>query len=582
MKTPCGLGSLAAIDFVVLRARPDQGRKPARLTRFAALALLTALGLATELPPVFGYATGDAAGGKLSHQWITAQGWQLYRSQFGPSEIDGFLGLSTIYPTAAMSTVMEGIFAEDEQERNPYGQGATPVLGAVNHPSLRHFWTPNADFSRNFDRGLELFIPPIIVPPVIFPPRTVTYDSAANRGIKYFTGGRDAVGVADPEWGGGQGAMANIGIEQYYNLPTRRDDAYYYLGHAAHLLQDLTLPAHSQGDQHLEVSGVGVNPDPVHDWVDGIDFSSSIFTNPARRASFDDVNGVRYGRWRFIASSGGVGRPENAASILTGDLRSPSQMLDLAFNSTLDDPEIIASIPGALLNSIRPLYYQMLESASISDDFDARNAKGQVDLGNRGDLNGIIPDLNNYDNWTPAELDGVADVVVPRAMRATAELFRFFYSRVDPTPPELEVLGFSPSADHPTAVIIQPGESVVVKFLGTDLVSGIDLDGFDVSVAMFNPATMTWGAAIERNNRTLPGGGPIGMESFQNLAHGLYRARVANENGGGFRGQSAFAYFQVVPEPATLALAALAAAWPATRRLRGRRGGNLDQPYGSA
>jgi hypothetical protein len=509
-----------------------------------------------------GYATGDGDGNKLSHQWITLQGWELFRSQFGPSEIDNFLGQPTRYPTEAKALVMEGVFAEDETARNPWDQGA--IVGPLNHPSLRHFWTPNADFSRSFAKGLQATVPGT------FPPVTVTFDSAANRGVKYFTGGRDVVGGADDGWDDRGDAALDQGIVQFYSLASTRERAFYYLGHVTHLLQDLTLPAHSQGDQHLEVgsAGVGVNPDPLHDWADGIEFSSSILQNPTRIAAFDDLNPTRYQRWKFVPASGGVGRPENPASVLTGDVRSPAQITSLQFNGTLDDPEIVASIPGGLLNSIRPLYYQMLEAASISDDFDSRNDKGQTDQGGRG--NHSILDLNNYDNWTRAELDEAADRVVPFAMRATAELFRYFYSRVDPTPPELEVLGLSPTAAAPTIVTTQPGEPTVLKFLGVDIVSGIDLDGYDLSVSRFNDTLMAWEELVVRPNLSIPGGG-IGMESIVNLPAGLYRAMVANDNGGGLRGQSPFAYFQltVVPEPTTLSMASLAVAatyYPRRRR----------------
>ena len=521
--------------------------------------------------PVYGYATGDGAGNKLAHQWITLQGWELFKAQFGASEIDGLLGQPTTYPTEARNRVMEGIFSEDEAERNPWGQGATPVLGFTNHPSLRHFWTPNANFARTYDRGLVVTTPLIIIPPAtIIPPRTIVFDSAANRGIKYFTGGRDVTGAADDGWDDRGDAALNQGIPQFYAAPADRSKAYYYLGHVAHLLQDLTLPAHSHGDQHLEVGGAGVNPDPLHDWVDGVSFDDDILgNNPTRIAAFDDVNATRYTRWAYSATTKGVGRDGNAGSFLTGDLRSPTQMMDAAFNPSLNAAEIAASIPGNLLNNIRPLYYQMLEAAGISDNYDARNAVGQVDNSGRGDHS--VLDLNNYDNWTMEELDGVADIVVPHAMKATAELFRYFYSRVDPTPPELEILGFSPTVDLATEVRVHPNEPAIVKFIGVDSVSGIDLDGFDLTLAKLDETTMAWGDSFFRENRSLPGGGPIGMESF-NLTPGRYRVLVANDNGGGLRGSSAYSYFQVVlvPEPTAALLAGVCSILPASRR-RSRR-----------
>ena len=164
------------------------------------------------------------------HQWIATEAHEFFAAQFGASNLDG-----------GIDEIATGAFNEDEPGQNPFGND-----GLLNHPSNRHFWGHDASFQRTFDDGFS------------------HYDSAPNRAIKYITGGYGYTGVLDGEWepAAGQGAAA---LYAAGNLPA----AYEYLGHAAHLLQDISLPAHSHNDAHLEGFGIFDDPDPFHDWADG-------------------------------------------------------------------------------------------------------------------------------------------------------------------------------------------------------------------------------------------------------------------------------------------------------------------------
>src|SRR5687767_10114512 len=74
-----------------------------------------------------------------------------------------------------------------------------------------------------------------------------------------------------------------------------------------------------------------------------------------------------------------------------------------------------------------------------------------------------------------------------------------------------------------------PASTVTIKLIGADAVSGIDVDGFDVSLAKFNPQTNAWHPPLVQMDLPLPNGRSIGIAHFANLTPGLYRA---NENGG--------------------------------------------------
>jgi len=378
------------------------------------------------------------------------------------------------------------------------------------------------DFHREFDDGLFGF------------------GSAANRAIKYFTGGLGYNNTFDTDWGDGQGAVRGEGVTHQYRSGSK-GTAYYWLGHAIHLVQDLALPTHSLADQHLELSGVGVNPDPVHDWVDGQAFSDSFFCL-TRCADFDDSTADRYRNWYFSAARGGVGR----ISFLTEDLRSAAEMESSAYNPALQRQEIQDSIPlaGRRLVAMDPLYHLFLEVAGEADNYDARNTAGQFDDGDRGDFSSFDFnnfDFNNYDNWTRVELNEVADDVVPRAMRATAEIFRFFYSQVDQTAAIVRQPDYSTDVLQPTIVPF-PGRAIDIplQFTAADPTSGYDLDGFYVWIDRWDGDAWKLLHMVGQND---------GNHTFTGLGLGRYRVRSLVENGAGLVSKSDYGYINVTADP---------------------------------
>ena len=478
-------------------------------------AVLTCVTLLISARSSFGFAIGDGSGRFQAHQWITQQGWKFYRHQFGPSEIDQFIGTVREYRGESNNRVIEGVYDEDINGENPWGEGGG-LVGTADSPALRHFWDVYGDFHRTFADGL------------------LGYDSAANRAIKYFTGGVEYNKSFDTDWGYGQGAVREQGIVHKY-LTGSKGTAYYWLGHATHLLQDVALPTHSLADQHLELSGIGVNPDPVHDWVDGQEFSDSFFCL-TRCADFDDNTPDRYENWYFSAAKGGVGRVD----FLTDDIRSANDMESSVTNPSLLRQEIQDSIlpVGRRLVTMDALYNIFLELAGEADNYDSRNTKGQVDDGDRGDHSSF--DFNYYDNWTKSELNAVADDMVPRSMRATAEIFRFFYSKVDETAASVTQSDYSTDPAVPTVMKLQgPAANIPLRFTGDDPTSGYDLDGFFIWIDHWDG---------DEWKRLHVGEQTDGNYTFTGIGPGRYRVRSQVENGAGIDSKSDYGYVNVIPD----------------------------------
>jgi hypothetical protein len=461
-----------------------------RLPRVVLAVLLLALYPTTGRPY-------EQAENLFAHQWITQQGWAYYRSQFGPSEVDAFLGEVRTYADGQNNRCIEGVYDEDMAGENPWGQSA---------PYANHFWWFDANnYSRIFDRGF---------PGVI----SGWYDSGANRAVKYFTGGNGLTGTFDTGWGSGQNAERDRGIVWLWRNDTgdnaRKGRAYYWLGAAAHMLQDLTLPCHALNDAHI----LGSNQDPVHDWVDGRAFVQGNSTNNG--AAFNDSTARRWERWGYQAASRSVGRPNGTVPLENGAIRSAAQLRDLVLQQ-----EWLASVPDGAQAQSLPLYHLFLETAGLADDFDSRDVNGQVDGGNRRIRRG------NYSDWTMVKVDSVADVIVPRAMKATAELFRYFYSLVDSTPAGVTVNGLSGDELEPTPL----GMPSLLTATGTDAVSGVDLDGYRFVVEQ--RACCGWDTALVA--------GPALPEIGVDLEPGVYRVRACVENGAGITGCSAYGYLEV-------------------------------------
>ena len=149
---------------------------------------------------------------QVAHMGITRVAYLYYISRYEGGELSRYIGETNgLKPVVDKpDNVVAGSYDEDEPSRNPWDQLA---------PYLRHYW----DARKGPFHGLW------------------GHDSSVNRAQKYFTGGYGVGGKYDEGWSSKE--TPGHGILWHY----RNGDkalAYWYLGHAAHLLEDATVPAH--------------------------------------------------------------------------------------------------------------------------------------------------------------------------------------------------------------------------------------------------------------------------------------------------------------------------------------------------
>jgi hypothetical protein len=340
----------------------------------------------------------------------------------------------------------------------------------------------------------------------------------------------------------------------------RKGRAYYWLGNAAHLLQDLSLPVHSHADSHIELAAAIDDPDPVHDWVDGRPFRTDGDQTMGARgtAAFDDTTAMRWQQWAYHDGQKAIGRLNGTVPNDSDPLRSPADFLALRPNLPMEQANSIPPRPTVAANQpvydqALPLYILELTLAGRVDDFDGDDSNGQVDVGARRNA-ANDNDMNQYNNWTQLELNTVADVAATSAIRGTAELIRYFYSLVDPTAPDIAIQGLSDVEANPT--IFQVGV-YPIDATASDPTSGYDLDGFRFTVEKFD------GTNWVLHFMTTP---TTPAFQFGASVEGLFRMSATVENGGGLLGMSPFGYFQVVPEPGSLALLMMLTVTAAAKR----------------
>lgn len=161
---------------------------------------------------------------KVAHMYIARKGYEMFIAQYPDSEMAQYIGNYNGDEPASDQDgfVVEGAYDEDIPHENPWNQLISQA---------RHFW----DWTGGYYKGLPGF------------------DSAYNRAFKYFTGGYGAEGKYDAEWsrnsGKKKGAQGQGVIYLYRH--GQKAKAYWYLGHALHLLEDMTVPAHTHLWPHV-------------------------------------------------------------------------------------------------------------------------------------------------------------------------------------------------------------------------------------------------------------------------------------------------------------------------------------------
>lgn len=162
---------------------------------------------------------------KLAHMYITFKAFQLFNARYPGSELSRYIGdyIPNQPPQHLESTVIEGSYDEDIAHENPWDDLV---------PVVKHFW----NWRGGYYAGLY------------------GADSSVDRAHKYFSGGYGIEGKYDTDWSQNTGIRRGVrdhGIIYLYRQGNKAQ-AYWYLGHAAHLLEDLTVPAHEHLWPHAD------------------------------------------------------------------------------------------------------------------------------------------------------------------------------------------------------------------------------------------------------------------------------------------------------------------------------------------
>lgn len=258
---------------------------------------------------------------KIVHRSITKTAYEMYAAQFGSGEFAKYI-----------DQVIAGSYDEDISRNDPFDQEI---------PQLRHFW----DCRKGPYHGL------------------FGHDSAVDRAYKYFTGGYGFGGKYDHEWS--RKGVRGQGIIALYR-EGKKTEAYWYLGHAAHLLEDITVPAH-------------------------------VLLLPHPRS------------WRNVKT----------LRIQLGEDRYEAYIGDGEYKNWLTPP----SMPIESFSSLYDLYYK---TASITDNFDAGYGPGRL----QGKNGTVDQGKRRKDRFTQKDLKQEANVLMPLAIKRVAALFLYFNRQV--------------------------------------------------------------------------------------------------------------------------------------------------------
>jgi len=394
--------------------------------------------------------------GKEVHQWIVIEAFDFYDSQFVGSELGNYVGYGSPSQWLGNSTSDHG--------NSNIAEGTHDEDNGINW--MNHF-VAGGDGGELYD-GLSV------------------WDSAYER-----------AGVTTNFWGSAIGAYGS-----------NKSAAYYNLGRVAHLLTDMTVPAHVHLDEH-----------PLFD------------TYEVELAENDSYNGhnVWFKQYTSATASGQIRSYANLEQIFR-------ETVDYTEDYDSDDENGDYGTGGAFSSS-------RLADLGLTQ----RHKPGQVDRSdNSWGLHGGI----FCTAMSGGELRILADDLMPWAIEQIASLYGLFYSQVDGTDPVVfAVSGLSDDVGSPTAV---DASSLTVSCnAASDPQSGVDIDGYEFLTSRWLGSTWSSWTHWGDSQRT---------RQIGSLDDGLYAIYVTAENGGGRTGASPIRYFEVdtsSPQPGQPVLAAV-------------------------
>lgn len=272
------------------------------------------------------------ASGQEVHQWIAKEAYDYFVSQIEGADLASYLGTISGSFSVGNNDLLEGTYAEDRSNRDPLYQGITePDL--LDGPFLRHF-VAGADGSEIYD-GLA------------------AYSSAYEQALNIWN---------------------NYAVTDY---PANKARAFYRLGHVAHLLTDMTVPAHTHNDAH-----------PISE-------------------SYEDAMGYndQFQWWYYGCSR-------------SGDWDHPLTLFANLYSIFYRTANYTEDYDSDDEDGDAPPYY------NPSDYSNSEHDPGNVDRS--GGL-------------SSTELTIIADDLMPSAIRRVADLYRLFYSEVDSSSPAVSM-----------------------------------------------------------------------------------------------------------------------------------------------
>lgn len=385
------------------------------------------------------------------HQWIAYQAYRFFVDQIEGSEIESYIGYDDQFPDFSNTwenpitdNIIQGARDEDIIGANPFKE--------IPPPYMRHF-VAGADEEEIYD-GLS------------------GCDSAYERALLYWND---------------------------YVIGNYIDDkhlSYYYLGHVAHLLMDMTVPAHVHNNEHL-------------------------------KDSYEKRMGELFPEWYF----GVENQDDNYGATLPKDV----------WNVMLTNHESLESL--------------FRITANYTEDYDSDDEVGEgYGEGNTAFHPSDYPSewhkpeaANLTDEINDTKLNIIARDLMPYAIKRVAELYRLFYHEVDLIGPVVNMI--YPSSKDPNNPTIQelgtniseitPSINLVAE--ASDPESGIVKKGYRFQWSYLDPITKRlaeWkdlsNDPSEKTNSFIP------YDCKE-----LYAFRVIAENGGGLTKESDPVYLRL-------------------------------------
>jgi beta propeller repeat protein len=297
-----------------------------------------------------------------AHTWIAGEAFGEWPNN-SDHEIYNYIGSPLNQEYQQSFAIIAGSFNEDCGDGNIHCWSQNNPFDH-DMPFLRHFW----------DRGHQDNATPIQGA------LSGSDDTAVNRAYKYWTGGYGWDGVYDADWDDGEGVRGKGVIQLYLDGDQQsKNRAFRYLGHIAHLLTDMALPAHVLGDIH---GGAVGGDDQYEEWISENDSQGA----PHYRR-FGDVAGI------IPVDSSGVNFPS--------------------------------------VTDLRDLFQQLAE---IGDEFESDSYDGGDDDNNNdyGDHRKNHAD-NLFGDVSDAECAIHQETLQPAAIRYVAALYKLFWNTTHPS-----------------------------------------------------------------------------------------------------------------------------------------------------